>query len=188
MPLQPRICCAARPSLHTPRYARAPRSTFQRSAVPASVICCRVVSALEEREQRRIRITCDTHCVVGQQELVELLAEEAFLRLDDGRAETLWLRIGVGVERGVDSAAARPESGAADLVRIRLLSDLVRQRRNAARMERRRPSGEAGGRKIEAAPEEVHRAALADEARPELLQHPVGRSEEHTSELQSREN
>src|ERR671919_276064 len=45
--------------------------------------------------------------------------------------------------------------------------------RNPAWMRWRRPSGKARDRQIEAAPEEMHRTALATKARSELLEHPI---------------
>src|SRR5690606_34593251 len=48
--------------------------------------------------------------------------------------------------------------------------DGIGQVGNAAGMERRAPAGKAGHGKIEAAPEEMHRARLAEEAGAELLQ------------------
>src|SRR5216684_2670241 len=46
--------------------------------------------------------------------------------------------------------------------------------RHAAGMARRAPAGKACDCKIEAAPEEMHRACLAEEAGAELLEDPVG--------------
>ena len=69
------------------------------------------------------------------------------------------LRHGVGVERGLEHRpAARPEAVADHLVRVRV----AHERRPFAR--RRGPAREARDGQVEAAPEEVHRAALADEA------------------------
>jgi len=45
--------------------------------------------------------------------------------------------------------------------------------RHAAGVQRRGPAGKPRHREIEAAPEEMHRAALADEARAELPEHAV---------------
>src|SRR5512143_1946341 len=50
--------------------------------------------------------------------------------------------------------------------------------RNAAGMPRRAAAGKARHREIEAAPEEVHRARLAEETGAELLEHPVGVDED----------
>ena len=66
--------------------------------------------------------------------------------------------------------AARPEPGAADLVRVGLARHPVRQVRDAAGMRRRGPAREARDREVGRAPEEMHRAALADEARAEALE------------------
>ena len=90
-------------------------------------------------------------------------------------AKARGLGIGVGIERGIiDRAAARPEAGAADFVRIGLAGDRVGQMRHAAGMARRAAAGKARHREIEAAPEEMHRARLAEKAGAELLEHAVG--------------
>src|SRR3979411_631119 len=46
--------------------------------------------------------------------------------------------------------------------------------RHAAGMPRRAPARKARHREIEAAPEEMHRARLAEEGGAELLEHPIG--------------
>src|SRR4030088_3645583 len=46
--------------------------------------------------------------------------------------------------------------------------------RHAAGMARRAPARKARHREIEAAPEEMHRAGLAEEGGAELLEHPIG--------------
>src|SRR3546814_8066471 len=51
--------------------------------------------------------------------------------------------------------------------------DVVGQPRNATRVQRRRPAGEARHREIEAAPEEVDGADLAEIPGAEALQHPI---------------
>src|SRR5262249_9586250 len=77
----------------------------------------------------------------------------------------------IGIERRiVDRPTAGPEAGAAYLVRIGLAGDRVRQMRDAARMARRGSTREAGHREIEASPEEMHRARLAEKAGAELLE------------------
>ena len=45
-------------------------------------------------------------------------------------------------------------------------------------MQRRQSPREPARRQVEAAPEEVHRARLADEAAPERLEHPVSLEED----------
>src|SRR4029450_13973546 len=45
--------------------------------------------------------------------------------------------------------------------------------RDAAGMRRRRPSGKARDRQIEAAPEKMHRTAFATKPRSELLEHAI---------------
>src|SRR4029077_7872508 len=52
---------------------------------------------------------------------------------------------------------------------------------NAAGMRRRGPPGKAGYREIEAAPEKMHRTALAAERRATVLENPI-RLQEHQPE------
>src|SRR5690606_4742981 len=112
---------------------------------------------------------------VREHELFQLLVIERAGGTHPGVPVPVRFRIGVGiVRRVVDQSTAGPEARAADLVRIGLLSHLVRQVRYAARVSRRRAAREAREREIEAAPEEVRRAALAEKSRAELLEDAVG--------------
>src|SRR6185312_12876372 len=91
-------------------------------------------------------------------------------RTDRRAREALRRRYRVGVERRLPHrAAARPEAATAHLVRVCLARDVI-----GAWPLRRAPPREAGHRQVEAAPEELHRAAFADEAAPEFLEHSVG--------------
>src|SRR5262249_39197174 len=65
------------------------------------------------------------------------------------------------------------EAGAADLVRVRVARDAVRQAGHAAGVQRRRTAREARDGEVRRAPEEVDGAALADEARAETLEHAI---------------
>ena len=62
-------------------------------------------------------------------------------------------------------------------MRIGFARDRVGQSGHAAGMERRRPSGKAGDREVEAAPEEMDRARLAEEAAAEELEDAIGLDE-----------
>ena len=62
----------------------------------------------------------------------------------------------------VDATAARPETGRGYLVAVGLAGHLVRQRRNATWMQRRRSTENRVTARSKAAPEEVHRAGLAE--------------------------
>ncbi|MCO5571888.1 hypothetical protein L7F22_025636 [Adiantum nelumboides] len=108
----------------------------------------------------------------GQQELLEVRAVEGTVGADRGLGEAVGRGVGVGVE-GALLAAAGPEAAAGQLPRVALDHDPVAAVGHPARVRRRRPAGEAGARQVHAAPEEVHRADLADEVRPELTDHPV---------------
>src|SRR5207253_5636157 len=74
-----------------------------------------------------------------------------------------------------------PETAAADLVRVSFARDGVGYVRSAW-MGRRGAAGKAGDRHIEAAPEKMHGARLAEKARAELLEHPI-HIDEHAPEL-----
>src|SRR3546814_7682624 len=74
---------------------------------------------------------------------------------------------------GVDPTAAGPKARAAHFVGVGLAGDFIRKVGYAARMQRRTPAREARHRQIEAAPEEVYGAHLADVARTELLEHAI---------------
>src|SRR5439155_20928508 len=97
-------------------------------------------------------------------------------------AETGRLRVRVGViDRHRDRAPSRPESAAAHLVRVGLARDPVGEVRDTAGVARRRTPREACHGEVEAAPEEMDGAALADETGTERLQHAV-RLYEHAPE------
>ncbi len=56
---------------------------------------------------------------------------------------------------------------------VGLAGDRIRETRDTPGVPRSRSPGESGDREVEAPPEEVHRARLAEEGRPELLEHAV---------------
>src|SRR5262249_45092454 len=150
------------------------RLALEGRAIPYRTVRGRLVGALHEGEERRVGVAAAANRRVREDELAERCVEARRHRPRGRVSEALRLRIGVGVEDGLPEAGVPgPEAGAADLVRVRLARDPVRHVGNAARMRRRGAAGEAGHGEIEAAPEEVHRAALANEAGPEDLEHPV---------------
>src|SRR5205814_10637538 len=121
------------------------------------------VGALEKFEKRLARIGGLAHRLIGQDELADFLAVIRALWLDLRIGKAGRLRIGIGIKRGLAKAAiARPKAGAADLVRIGFAIDRIRNIRVAWRRGRA-VAREAGDRAIEAAPEKMHRAHLADE-------------------------
>ena len=80
-------------------------------------------------------------------------------------AEARRFGIGIRVEGGLrEGLVARPEPGAADLVRIGFTRDRVGQSGYTAGMTRGRPSGEPGHREVEAAPKEMDGARLPQKA------------------------
>ena len=106
--------------------------------------------------------------------------EEGGVGLHCPVGEAVRVRIGIGVEESLRPTTG-PEPAAADLVGVGLAGDVVRQVRHAAGMLRGPSPREAGHRQVEATPEEVHRAALADEAGAEGREDPV-RLHQHTPE------
>ena len=87
--------------------------------------------------------------------------------------------IGLALAGSADRIAAGPETGAAHFVRICLAGYVIGQVRDAAWMSWCRSPGESGHREIEAAPEKMNGARLAEERSLELLQRAIGR-EQHT--------
>src|SRR6516225_11934176 len=73
----------------------------------------------------------------------------------------------------LDAAPSGPEPGAAHFVGIGFTHDRIGKMRHASRMPRCGASGEAGHREVEAAPEEMHRAAFAEKAGAELREDPI---------------
>src|SRR4030095_8238798 len=108
--------------------------------------------------------------VVRQDEFAEVAAVEALVRPDARLGESARLRVGVRVERRISDAAAGPESATAHFVRVRFTRHAIGKVGDSARMLRRRRSRKARDRQIEGAPEEMHGAALADEAGAELFE------------------
>ena len=151
--------------------------------VPFRQIGRRVVGALQELHQRPVGVARGSHGVVGHKKLAQLFREKCLRRIHFRRAETLRRRIGVGIERRIvdGPAAARPEAGTRNLVRIGLLGHGIRQMRHTARMARRRTAGKARHRQIEAAPEEMHRTRLAEKAGAEMGEDLAG-GEQHAPE------
>ena len=73
--------------------------------------------------------------------------------------------------REIDRSTARPKASRRNFVTVGFASDLVRQGRNATRVQGRSPARKARHREVEASPEEVHRADLAEIAGAEGLEH-----------------
>src|SRR4029077_5819371 len=120
------------------------------------------------------------HRVVGQIVLVQVVVPESLRRAYRRRSEARRGWRGVGIEsRVVDTLTTGPEAGARTFVRVGI--ELDRRRHvghGTARRERRRLAPrETGHGEIEAAPEEMDRAALADEARAEPAENTCGLNE-----------
>src|SRR3954452_17134651 len=164
-------------ALHRPRLPRNAERAFERGAVPAAGVGCGRIGRGEEIEQERVRIGRRPDGLVGQDELAERWLE-AGARRHNPVAEARRLRIGVGVERGArEGVVAGPKTGARELVRIGLARERVRQPRQAAGTGRRRPPRDPRHREVEAAPEEMHRARLAEKTGAEELEDAIGLDE-----------
>src|SRR5271166_2275360 len=139
---------------------------LQRLAVPLAADRGSLVGALQECRQFSFRRDGGAHVVIHQDELLHLRMIESCFGADRLLGKAWRFRRSVGIKRRTfDVASAGPEACTADLVRIGFARDGF-----GAGALRSRPSGEARHREIEASPEKMHRADLADEARPELLQ------------------
>ena len=100
--------------------------------------------------------------------------EERLCGRDLACSEARGRRIGVGVERRIiDGTAAGPEAGGADLMRIGLACNGIREAGDAAGVQGRGAAREAGDSQVETAPEQMHRTDLAEKARAEELEHAV---------------
>src|SRR5579863_8932810 len=104
--------------------------------------------------------------VIHQKEFVHLRMIESFCGADMRFRKTRWFWSRVGVECGtLNVTAARPETGANHLMRIGLPCNRI-----CPFPRRRSTSRKARDRQIEAAPKEMHWAALADKAGPKLFE------------------
>src|SRR4051812_33862062 len=96
----------------------------------------------------------------------------------------LWICISIeGRLLLAPQTGARPEARARELVRIRLLHHPIGTVRYTSRVLWRGSSREARHRQVETAPEKVHRAHLANEARAKLGEYPLRLSHRAPKEL-----
>src|SRR6185437_5514725 len=129
-------------------------------------ICSSLVGALGEFEQRGRGIVRDSNGVVRQQEFTQLRVVESLRGTDFALEKTRRLRRRISVKHRRDEfAASWPPSHAAHFVRVCLAGHRVR-----AGALGRATSREARGREIEAAPEKMYGAGLADESRAKLFE------------------
>src|SRR5690606_18588258 len=136
---------------------------LQRRTLPIRQCGSRLICRLEEVEKCVIRGRRLTHDIVWQNELPKIGTVEGLARLEGRFCESRRFGIGIGIERRIwDGPAPRPKSAAAHLVRVCLSGHPVRQIRNSRGMLRSPPAREPGDSQVWGAPEEMHRAALAD--------------------------
>src|SRR5213595_3953100 len=133
-----------------------------------------VISALREFQDRIVWRLRAANILIRQNEFAQLRMKRSRRRLYFRIGETIGRWIGVGIEeRRGNLVVARPETETAHFLRIGLAGDRVGQMGDAAGMRRRRPAGKARYREIEAAPEKMHRAALAAETRTKFFENPI---------------
>src|SRR5256714_6324785 len=120
--------------------------------------CCRIVRAVYEVEEGPVRRWRRPHQLIREDDLAQLTVVVRAFRADARLLETRRFGDGVCIEDGTGKHGVPwPESVTDHFVRIRIAHEL----RTFAR--RRTSSGKTGHREIEAAPEEMDRAALAHE-------------------------
>ena len=118
-----------------------------------------------EHRLRRVRLA---HRVVRQDEFVELPVVIRRIRLHACILQARRFRRGVRIERWLQQrSAARPEAMADDFVRVRVALE------SRAVAWRRAATGKACHCQVETAPEEIHRAALADERATRLVKYTI---------------
>src|SRR5579884_1080015 len=123
------------------------------------------VAALEKIQQGLFRRGSTAHVIVAQEEFTHLLTVERRCRTERGGFESNWGRRGVRVEsRGREMVIAGPEATTDLFMRGSVLRDGI-----SACVCWRAPTREEGQRQIEAAPEKLDRATLADKVRAVLL-------------------
>ena len=146
-----------------------------------------LVGGLEELPECLVGRGGGAHGLVGQDELAEIRVPDGPGGTDLLLGEAIGRGVRVGVEdgRGGDGAAG-PEARAGDLLGVGLPGDPIRQVGDPARVRGGRPSGEAGHREVEAAPEEMNGAVLADEPRPEALEDAVHLEQDPPESLRGR--
>src|SRR5262249_17714149 len=143
--------------------------TLEHSALPFPERCRSLVGAGQKIHQGALGIICARDRAVGQDVFAEIVTIERLGGSNRRRSKAIRLGISIRIKGRVrHQIVAGPEACAADLVRIGLLRDSVWQIGHSTRMKRRPPAGKASDGKVETSPEEVNRAALADERGAEL--------------------
>src|SRR5205085_3707528 len=120
--------------------------------------------------------------MIRQNEFAQLRMKRSHRRLYFRIGETIGRWIGVGIEeRRGNLVIARPETKTAHFLGVGFARDRVRQMGNATGMRRRRATGKARNREIEAAPEKMDRTAFTAETRTKFLENPIS-LQKHTPE------
>src|SRR5690349_18484772 len=167
-PTRIRTVSLARPPLDLGDVSGSAGRLLEGLAVPMSQLRAGFVGGLTKFQKCGAGRRRPAHVVIHQEELAELRVVLRGLRLDASLAEARRLGSHVGIEGGRADAAAGPKADAADFVGIRFTRDGI-----GARALGSAAAGKARHRMVEAAPEKMHRAGLAQKARAELLENAV---------------
>src|ERR1700722_12781456 len=149
-----------------PLVLRALLHSLQFLPIPLPEISPRLIRALQKFQQCLSWRSSATHIVVHQQKLFHHRMVKSRVRLHFLTTKTSRLRRGVCIKcRAFDIAAARPQSRADHLMRIRLARNRIGSRTLRSPTTRKTRHAQ-----VEAPPEKMHRTILADKACPEFLE------------------
>src|SRR5690348_9409234 len=141
-----------------------------------------IVRALREIEKNGARIRAAAHFFIRQEKLAHLFVVKSGGRPNRCSRKSRRLRRGIRVKRRVNHAfVPRPKTNADDFVRIRFARHFI-----GARALGCAASGESRDGEIETAPEKMHRARFADEARAKFIEHGIDAQESAPKTLRMR--
>jgi hypothetical protein len=141
---------------------------FEGLAIPMGELSAGFVGGLTKVEERGAGRWGAANIVIHENELVELRVVPGGVRAHARFAEAWWLGSHVVIEGWPFEAAAGPKADAADLVGIGFAGDGI-----GAGAFRGGATGKTGDGMVEATPEKVHGAGLAEEAGAELLENAI---------------
>src|SRR5262249_55015544 len=137
---------------------------FKRGAIPLRQFRGGIVGALRKVEQCLIWLFGDAHRVVRQDEFAQLglVKGGVWLNFCLSKSGRFWICVRIKDWRR-RICVSGPETETADLLRVGLARDRIRQMRDSTRMRRCLPPGKSRHRQIKTAPEKMHRTAFAAE-------------------------
>src|SRR6266568_2324639 len=140
-------------------------SPFQCLAIPLRKSGSGFVGALKKLQQRQLRRGSAAHIVIKQEEFSQILTVESLLRTNRGGRQSRWFWSGIGIEsRGRETVIARPEPTTDHFMRVGFPRHAI-----GPWTLWRAPSRKKGECQVEAAPEKMDGAALADKSGPECF-------------------